>query len=147
MKKDVLVSISGLQYEADRDEPIEVISVGQYYNKSGKHYICYDEILEGSDGVTSCTVKVAPEQIDIIKRGANNVHMVFEKGRKNTTYYNTPYGDLQIGIHTAGIQVGEEEDKLFVQINYGLDINYAFIADCQIQMKITSKKSHDEVQK
>lgn len=144
MKKDVLVSISGLQYEVDRDEPIEVISVGQYYNKNGKHYICYDEILEGIEGVTSCTVKVAPDQIDIIKRGSNNVHMIFEKGKKNTTFYSTPYGDLQIGIHTAKIQLGEAEDKLSIQINYGLDINYAFIADCQIQMKITSKKMADE---
>lgn len=140
MKKDVLVSISGLQYEVDKDEPIEVISVGQYYNKNGKHYICYDEMLEDSDGVTSCTIKAVPEQIDIIKRGANNVHMVFEMGRKNTTYYNTPYGALQIGIYTTNIEVKEEEDKLSLQINYGLDMNYAFVADCQIQIKITSKK-------
>ncbi len=140
MKKDVLVSISGLQYEVDRDEPIEVISVGQYYNKNDKHYICYDEVIEGTDGVTSCTVKVGNEQIDIIKRGASNVHMIFEAGRKNTTFYNTPYGDLQIGIHTGRIQVAEEEDKLTLEINYGLDINYAFIGDCQIQMKITSRK-------
>lgn len=141
MKKDVLVSISGLQYEVDKDEPIEVISVGQYYNKNGKHYICYDEILEEADGVTSCTVKAAPGQIDIIKKGANNVHMVFETGKKNTTYYSTPYGDLQIGVYTAKIQVDEEEDKLSLQINYGLDINYAFVADCQIQMKITSRNN------
>ncbi|MGN6712833.1 DUF1934 domain-containing protein [Anaerocolumna jejuensis] len=140
MKKDVLVSISGLQYEIDKDEPIEVISVGQYYNKNDKHYICYDEMLEDSDDVTSCTVKAAKEQIDIIKRGANNVHMVFETGQKNTTYYHTPYGDLQIGIYTTKIQIDEEEDKLLLLINYGLDINYNFVADCQIQMKITSRK-------
>lgn len=140
MKKDVLVSISGLQYEIDKDEPIEVISIGQYYNKNGKHYICYEEILEDMEGITSCTVKAANDQIDIIKRGSNNVHMVFETGKKNSTFYNTPYGDLQIGIYTTKIQLEEEEDKLSLLIHYSLDINYSFVADCQIQMKITSKK-------
>ena len=140
MKKDVLVSISGLQYEMDKDEAVEVISVGEYYNNNGKHYIKYDEILEGIDGITNCTIKVTKNQIDIIKRGANNVHMVFESDKKNTTYYHTPYGDLQVGIFTGKINLMEEEDKLTVEINYGLDINYSFVSDCQIQMRVTSKK-------
>ncbi len=140
MKKDVLVSISGLQYELDKDEAVEVISVGEYYNRGGKHYIKYEEILEDMDGVSSCTLKLADKQIDIIKRGASNVHMVFEENTKNTTYYQTPYGELQVGIYTTRISVTEEEDKIIAEINYGLDINYAFVSDCQIQLKITSRK-------
>jgi len=140
MKKDVLVSISGLQYELDKDEAVEVISVGEYYNRNDKHYAVYEEILEGIDGITNCTIKIAEKQIDIIKRGANNVHMVFQENIKNTTYYQTPYGELQVGIYTTQIKVTEEEDKIIADINYGLDINYAFISDCQIQLKISSRK-------
>lgn len=140
MKKDVLVSISGLQYEIDKDEAVEVISVGEYYFRNGKHYIIYEEILEDMDGVSKCTIKVSEKQIDIIKKGANNVHMIFEEGKKNTTYYNTPYGDLQVGIYTTLIRVSEEEDKIVADIEYGLDINYAHVSDCQIKIKITSKK-------
>jgi uncharacterized beta-barrel protein YwiB (DUF1934 family) len=140
MKKDVLVSISGLQYEMDKDEAVEVISVGEYYNRNGKHYIIYEEIIEDMDGVSKCTIKLSEKQIDIIKKGANNVHMIFEEGKKNTTYYNTPYGDLQVGIYTTLIRVSEEEDKIVADIEYGLDINYAHVSDCQIKIKITSKK-------
>ncbi|WFR57378.1 DUF1934 domain-containing protein [Anaerocolumna sp. AGMB13025] len=140
MKKDVLVSISGLQYEIDKEEAVEVISVGEYYNRNGKHYVVYEEILEDMEGTTNCTIKIAEKQIDIIKRGASNVHMVFEENTKNTTYYQTPYGELQVGIYTTQIKVTEEENKIIANINYGLDINYAFISDCQIQLKISSKK-------
>lgn len=139
MKKDVLISISGLQYEMDKDEAVEVISVGEYYNRNGKHYIMYEEILEEMEGVSNCTLKIADKQVDLIKRGANNVHMVFEENKKNTTYYQTPYGELQVGIYTTQIQVTEEEDKIIADINYGLDINYAFVSDCQIQVKVSSK--------
>ncbi len=140
MKKDVLVSISGLQYELDKDEAVEVISVGEYYNRNGKHYVVYEEILEGLDGISNCTIKIADKQIDIIKSGANNVHMVFEENTKNTTYYQTPYGELQMGIYTTRIRVTEEGDKIIADINYGLDINYSFISECQIQIKISSRK-------
>lgn len=36
--------------------------------------------------------------MDITRRGVSNVHMMFEKNRKNVTYYYTPYGSLLIGI-------------------------------------------------
>lgn len=55
MTKDVLLSISGLHQdvtgiEAQGDEPgsepIEVIVPASYYEKNGKHYVIYDELVE-----------------------------------------------------------------------------------------------------
>ena len=140
MKKDVLVSISGLQFEIDKEEAVEVISVGEYYNRNGKHYILYDEILEEIECVTNCILKISDKQVSIQKKGASNVHMIFEVNRKNITYYNTPFGDLQIGIHTTSIKVAEEEEQIIVNIKYELDINYSHVSDCEIQIKITSRK-------
>ena len=48
MTKDVLLSISGLQFAARDEEdvePIEVITAGDYYKKNGKHYILYAYML------------------------------------------------------------------------------------------------------
>ena len=59
MTKDVLLSISGLHQdvtgiEAQGDEPgnepIEVIAPANYYEKNGKHYVIYDELVEGIPG-------------------------------------------------------------------------------------------------
>ena len=48
MTKDVIVSISGLQMPAEGEaEPVEVITVGDYYQKNGKHYVLYEEVNEG----------------------------------------------------------------------------------------------------
>ena len=30
-------------------EPVEVITVGDYYQKNGKHYVLYEEVNEGFD--------------------------------------------------------------------------------------------------
>ncbi len=139
MKKDVLVSISGLQYEVDKDDAVEIISVGEYYIRNNKHYILYEEVLEDLDGITNCTIKISEDQIDIIKRGSTNVHMIFEENKKNTTYYHTPFGDLQVGVYTSSIKVLEEEDRVVAEIKYGLDINYSHVSDCEIMIKITPR--------
>lgn len=143
MTKDVLVSVSGLQFEIDQDEPIEVITGGEYYSKNGKHYIIYDEIIEGYEGITKNTIKVAENQINIMKKGVSNVHMIFEEKKKNMTYYNTPFGDLLIGINTTFINVEEKENELFIKIDYALEVNYSHISDCAITIKVTSKKRKD----
>lgn len=140
MKKNVLVSISGLQYEIDKDEAVEVISSGEYYLRNGKHYILYEEVLDDVQNVNNCTLKITDKQVDLIKKGASNVHMVFEENQNNLTYYETPFGQLQVGINTTQLKVVEEEDKLLVTIHYALDINYAHVSDCEITIKVTSKK-------
>ena len=62
MTKEVLVSISGLQFELDEKETeaIEVICPGEYYFRNGKHYIIYEELIEeeGINAVTKCTLKI-----------------------------------------------------------------------------------------
>ena len=84
MTKDVIVSISGLQMPAEGEaEPVEVITVGDYYQKNGKHYVLYEEVNEGFEGSTKNIIKMQENCIDITKKGVSNVHMVFEKNRKN----------------------------------------------------------------
>ncbi|MFA9465110.1 MAG: DUF1934 domain-containing protein [Velocimicrobium sp.] len=143
MKKEVLVSIAGLQFELDQDEAMEVISPGEYYFKNGKHYIFYEEIteIEGQDsGISNARLTVSSELIELTKKGFNNVSMIFEPGKKTMTYYKTPYGELMIGIHTNQIHIEEQELGILVSIDYSLDINYSHVSDCNIVIKIVNRK-------
>ena len=66
MTKDVLITISGLHYEENivtgeedtETEPIEVISPAVYYFKNGKHYILYEEPIEGTAGTIKNKIKI-----------------------------------------------------------------------------------------
>ena len=89
MTKDVLLKISGMQFTADNEEssepePVEIIAPGEYYFKNGKHYIVYDEFMEGFDSATRNVLKLQDDSLEITKRGTSNVHMVFEKDKKRT---------------------------------------------------------------
>ena len=142
MTKDVLVSISGLQMavnemESNEDEPIEVISAGTYYFKDGKHYIFFEEVVEGISGVTKTQIRLTgKETLEVMKKGVSNMHMVFEKGKTNRCFYRTPLGELNLGICTGKIVVDETEDNINIRAEYVLDVNYEPLADCTIKINI-----------
>ena len=140
MTKEVRVKISGLQFAGEAEnEPVEVITTGDYYKRNGKHYILYDEIMEGFPEPTRNIIKLDEGMLDITKKGTTNVHMMFEKNRKNVTYYYTPYGSLLIGIDAKKVEVQEGEHKIDVKVDYALEVNYEHMADCSITMNIMSK--------
>lgn len=144
MKQEVLVSVSGLQFEVESDQPIELISPGKYFCKNKKHYIMYDEISEESNaaynGISKNLLKISPSRIELSKKGHSNVTMTFEKDKKSLTCYSTPYGELIIGIHTTDLKVEELPDALNADIHYSLDINYNHISECNIHIHIENKK-------
>lgn len=144
MTKDVLITISGVQMTDGDNSDVEMITTGSYYRKNGKHYITYDEVLEGYEGKIRNLIKIQPNSMDIIKSGLTNVHMTFEKNKKRLTCYATPMGDMMVGLNTRSIHVSEKEDSLNVMVEYSLDINYEHISECNIQVDIQSR-SHAQV--
>lgn len=143
MTKDVLLSISGLHYDAagiteeDENEPIEVITPAMYYYKNGKHYVIYDEVVEGMPGTIKNKIRIAEDgKLEIMKSGLSNAHMIFEKDKINMTQYETPYGELLVGTHTRDMQVEVTEQNIDVHVNYALDVNSEMLADCNITMNI-----------
>ena len=127
--------------ESGRDA-IEVGTPASYYCKGGKHYIIYDEVLEGMAGTIKNRIKITgTDSVEIVKSGLSSSHMIFEKNRKNLTYYRTPYGQMLVGVNTRNMEVSVEDDRINVQVDYELDVNHEPLADCKIRMDIVSKNS------
>lgn len=144
MTKEVLIAIAGLQFESsEEDGQIEVITAGDYYQRNGKHYILYDEVMEGFEGITKNMIKISDDSLDITKKGITNVHMIFERNKKNVTYYDTPFGSLLVGIAAKNVDVKETNENIDVVVNYALEVNYEHLADCKITMNIKSKDAKD----
>lgn len=140
MTKDVLITVSGLRLEGNETDDIEIVTPGTYYSKRGKDYILYDEYLQETDDATKCNIIIDNDKVDIIKHGPANVHMIFEKLKKNSSYYQTPFGSILVGLHTTDLKVKKEEDEINILIKYNLDVNYNHISQNDISIKIQFKK-------
>ena len=102
MTKDVLVSISGLHMDMDaqipgpdEDDVIEVVTPATYYYRNGKHYIIYDEIVEGVSDTIKNKIKISgTDSLEIMKSGLSNTHMIFEKKQEESDILqNTIWSD------------------------------------------------------
>lgn len=150
MKEKVYINIKGLQlaaqniprdYEEDEDEPIEVINVGSYHIVNGKEYIRYDEVLEGTSQKCSSTIKIAGDSVEITKKGPVTAHLSFVPGEKTMTFYETPYGNIYLGIFSRSVDMKRTADKLTINIDYSLELNYEQVSDCRVEIEISSKGS------
>ena len=140
MTKEVLLSIKGLQMSPeDGEDTVEMIAPGEYHFRNDKHFVLYDEVMEGQDEVTKNIVKFQDDYMEITKKGPCSVHMIFEKNKKNVTYYYTPYGSLLIGIDAHKVQIEEKEDIILARVEYSLEINCEHIADCDINIEVRPK--------
>ena len=149
MTKDVLVSVSGLQtavndMESYDEGPIEVVSAGTYFFKDGKHFIFYEEMAEGISGVTKTQIRInGKDSLEVRKKGLSNVNMVFEKNKNNRCFYQTPFGQLNLGIFTTEIVVEESEDNINIRAEYAMDVNYEPLADCTIRINVKPRDAKD----
>ena len=140
MDKEVFVTLKGLQIsEQTQPGAVEIVALGEYYEKNNKKYIIYDEVVEGMEGKIKNIIKLSPTCMEVTKKVLTNAHMVFEENKKNLTVYNTPFGAFSLGILATGIDIDETEDAMNVQVNYELDMNYEHVADCTISLGIQSK--------
>lgn len=141
MTKDVLLSLRGLQFDTSSEDgdTIETITPAEYYKRNESHYVLYEEAVEGFAESTKNVLKFKDHVLDLTKKGPINVHMIFEEKKKNMTNYSTPYGDILIGIDTRSVEMTEEEERIVVDVDYALEVNYEHLADCKIKVDIRSK--------
>ena len=135
MTKEVLINISGLQMDVDPENPIEMVTPGAYYLKNGKHYILYDELSEDNE-VTKNVLKIGPNSVELTRKGPQGSHMIFEEGKENLSYYDTPFGSLLMGVNTSNIDWMEEEEQMRLQVDYDLSVNSDHVSKCKIDVNI-----------
>lgn len=141
MTKEVFLSLKGLQMENGEDaQEIETITLADYYRKKDSHYVIYEEITEGFREKTRNMIKFRDSYLEVSKKGLINVHMIFEKNKKNMTSYMTPYGNILIGIDTESFSLKEYEDLIRLEVAYSLEANYQHLADCRIELELHSRE-------
>lgn len=138
MTKDVLITISGMQLDIE-EEPVELVTVGTYYLKNGKHYVLYEEQTESNGQVTKNIVKFYEGHFEMTKKGESNSFLLFEREKKTSTVYQTVVGPIQVDAVTSELSVEETENQLLVNVKYALDINYNFISECEVNFKVQAR--------
>ncbi len=125
MKKDVIISISGQQFFEDiYEDVVEFVTDGRYYKKDGKYYITYKESeLTGLTGST--TMKIEPHKVTLMHSKPHASELIFEKGRRHVSLYETGQGALTIAVSTESIENGLVDSGGSLKVQYAIEVNHA----------------------
>ncbi len=141
MNNQVLLSIKGLQFDLEENgEEIESIVAGIYEKRDDQHVIIYDELLEGYEQSTQNQICFKNGYLALEKSGYLQMNMIFDEKTKTMTNYETPYGDILIGVQAKKISVLEQEKRIMVEADYALEMNYEHLADYHLVIDIRSKE-------
>ncbi|MCQ2459925.1 MAG: DUF1934 domain-containing protein [Ruminococcus sp.] len=136
MKKDIMISLTSIQWQDDDKNETELVTKARYSNENGVDVISYDETsatgFEGS--VTTIRIDKS-KNVSIVRRGTANSVLTLETDKKHFCEYDTPYGSMQIGVYTHTIKNTIASDgRLYLK--YTLDLNSAYLSDNEIIMTI-----------
>lgn len=141
MTKDIILTISGLHdTDGEVDAPIETMTPGQYFLKNGKHYVVFEEVLEGLEGSIKSTIKFTENQVELIRNGAASTRMLFQPGHENSVIYQTPMGPLSISLYTEEIDTEIEEERMKLRIEYSLKTEGVVVSESTINIEICPKE-------
>ncbi len=136
MTERVWITISGVRYEDGQKEEVETAAAGTYFEKGGTHYIRYDQ-EDGEDFIHNM-IKIRTDRMEIVKKGAVDTRMIFEKGRKNAAPYMTLAGRLLMEISTREFMAFQSGKLVGAETEYALAINGQHVSDNRITVRVTS---------
>ena len=123
MIQSVIISVEGTQrFIGEESQTVQVVTEGTMRTEGDTVFLSYEESeVTGMEGTTT-TFAVQGERVELVRTGAGESKMVFEKGIKNVSLYNVGFGALTIGVKARRLknELGPEGGHL--EISYGIEI-------------------------
>ncbi len=124
---------------ADDDEDLmEFVTEGKLYEKGDSRYLIYDESeFSGFPGCKT-TLKLTGDTIRMkrIGKGAGfGAEFIFEKGKRFSSRYQTPYGSMDMEVLTSEV-VNNLSEEGFGDIHIDYQVSIGGVAEGRNRLRI-----------
>ena len=132
-----MITVDSKQEHPDKDADIyNFVTEGSFYKEEYNYYISYDESnLTGMEGTTT-TFKIEPNSVTLIRFGSVSSLMVFEKGRRHVSEYNTEHGTFEIGIMAQNLSVDLDDLGGHINVEYVIEVNNQVASYTTFDLKV-----------
>lgn len=146
MTDNVIISIKGKQlYAESGPDEMELVTSGTLKRDSqGGFTISYQESeLTGLEGTTTA-FEIQGPQVILTRKGNVNSQMVFEEGKQHTSLYETPFGELAIGIQTSRLRHSLTERGGLMDIQYSISVDHSVTGRNAFKIRVRRKHEFRE---
>ena len=137
MKKEVLITIKGIQRsEGDKDE-VELLTTGCYYRRGGHYYIAYDESeVTGFEGAHTVLKVEDDRRVTMLRSGSVRSQLIVENGVRHQCNYQVAGNSLIIGVSGDSIVSTLTDEGGDLRFKYSLDINTSLTSENEVQIQV-----------
>ncbi|WP_300382590.1 DUF1934 domain-containing protein [Clostridium sp.] len=139
MSKKAYISLKSSN-NLDKEEVIEVVTLGEFIiNEDGFRAVYEETEISGMGGTTTNLIMLNDELI-LEREGSTTAKMNFKKGENSISLYNTPYGLLDLQVHTEYLLMDVDENGGNIVVKYTMDFGEqdSILTNLVINIKIKS---------
>lgn len=137
-EKKVIIYVRGEQYFEDVDpEATELISEGTMsLGDGGAITLVYNETeLTGLEGTTT-TFVVDGDTVTLTRSGGLNSQMIFQRGKRHTSLYETPWGTLTVDITTLSLSCRMDGHGGILDIRYSIAVDHQITGQNRFKIRV-----------
>ena len=140
-ENNVIISIRGQQaYQGADEESVELVTEGLLRPECGGYTLSYQESEVTGMAGTLTTFQIEKDCITLVRAGEVNSQMVFQEGRRHLSMYETPYGQLALGVNTRRMRADLNDKGGDIEIDYNFEIDHRVAGINAFQISVREKK-------
>ena len=137
MIQDVIIDIKGTQENSGEENVIELNTEGRFGTKDDSYFISYNEGELSGLGDVKTVLFVRPDHSVVLQRtGSFQSRIAVEMGKRSTTVYRTPHGDMMIGIYGESVEHSLTPEGGTISMRYTVDSNLELISRNTVKISI-----------
>lgn len=135
--KNVIISIRGEQFDPEAGDSglTQLVTDGQMDKRGGITLLTYREGAE-TGAPTLTTLMVDGGSVTLLRSGDVNTQMVFEKGRRHVTYYDTAEGSLTVGVVARQVEARLTGQGGRIKMVYNVEIDNTLAGENHVTIDI-----------
>lgn len=142
----VILFVKGKQdYGGQEPDGTELMTEGTMRLTPEGCLLSYEEsALTGMEGTTT-TFELRGDQVLLTRTGTVNSQMIFEEGRRHTSLYETPMGDMTIDVLTSRLRHNMTEHGGLMEIRYSIALEHTVTGKSSFQIRVREKQRNAEL--
>ena len=138
----ILISLDAhANTDGQPEDTMRLITTGQLFEAKDETVIRYEESLDEGEPQQQISITVRDSVITMSRQGAFFANMVFQKGKRYESQYQTPYGSMDMALYcTKAVHTRTQDGGGEIALQYQLDLSGQYAAMHDMKLHYMRKK-------
>ena len=136
--KEAIIRITDRHIQEGEELSAELTTSGTLEFRPDGFTVTYVETDEELKGCTT-VLNYRDGAIVMTRTGKYNTELIIEKDRRHTCFYQTPFGELMMGVYTKNIFTDMTENGGSLRFSYTIDFNNDLASENDLDVSVAIK--------